>query len=317
MRCFIFRVKNSVFKLLEFKVLIVLIAMLCFNFLESQNQQLELKISNDKIVFLDRYYTNGIHLTYRRKIEKALVFSKRDNNELLLNVTLGNETYTPKNLTSFNNRDFDRPYAGWLFFNFEIGRIKHKSALFIALESGITGEESLAGKLQTRFHELLRIESMPTWADEIAFNWLFNLKLNQIQEFKINKSSSLQNRIGASLGSKDTFIKNEVYYFIGKFNDFKNSSRINQITSKTSNEFYGFASVGYKYVLLNSLIQGSPFSNNDPFTTLATSHILNFKSGIVLKFKKNIFAFNYNYNTKETPLSVSHSYGSLTYAFSF
>lgn len=309
--------KNNCYKHGYMKYVMLIIFLLHVNLLVSQSQQLELKISNDKIVFIDRYYTNGIHLTYRKQLEQDFLFSKQDHNNLQLNVTLGNETYTPKNLTSFNNQDFDRPYAGWLFFNIEIGNIKQKSAFYVSIDTGITGKESLAGHLQTKFHELLKIESMPTWVDQIAFKWLFNAKILQVQEFNINKNNSVQNHFKASLGNKDTFVTNDVYYFIGKFNNFQDSSRIDQISSKASAEVYGYVAAGYKYLILNSLIQGSPFTNNDSFTAIATNHVFNISSGFVVNIKSNIFKLVYNYNTKETPLSRSHSYGALTYGFSF
>lgn len=293
------------------------IILLYSGFAISQNQQLDLTISNDKFVFQDRYYTSGLHLSYRRDLKQSLLFLKQENSRLQFNFTVGNETYTPTNLTSFNNRDFDRPYAGWLFGKLELGRINKKSALFIGAESGVTGEESLAGKLQIELHEFLNIDSKPTWVDEIAYKWLFNFKVLQVNDFQINKKSSIQNRINASLGSKDTYIANEVFYFFGKFNDFQNSSRLNIVDTTQSKEFYGFVSAGYKYVLLNALIQGSAFNDEDPFTSIATNSVFKLSAGVVLKTKKNIIKLGYYYNTKETPLSSSHTYGALTFGFNF
>ena len=287
------------------------------NFLISQNQQLELTISNDKFVFLDRYYTSGLHLTYRKGLDKNLFFLKKENNKLQLNVTVANETYTPSNLNSFDNRDFDRPYAGWLFGKIELGRIKQKAALFFAVELGVTGEESLAGKMQIAIHEFLNIDSRPTWTDQIAFKWLFNFKASHINNFKLNHNSSIQNQISASLGSKDTFVGNEVSYVFGNFNNFQNSSRLNLVDVNQTKEFFGFISAGYKYVALNSLIQGSSFNNKDPFTAIATKHIFQLSVGSVLRTKKHLFKLGYYYNTKETPLSTHHVYGALTYGYSF
>jgi len=83
-----------------------------------------LRVDNDKLSSIDRYYTSGLFITYRKNLENNFIFNKTENNALQLNVTLGNETYTPKNLKSFNTDDFDRPYAGWFFLKTELGRIK-------------------------------------------------------------------------------------------------------------------------------------------------------------------------------------------------
>lgn len=293
--------------------LIVLVAHLAM----SQNQQIELAIANDKFVFTDRYYTSGIHLAYRRILNARLPFLMGENDKLQLNITLANETYSPENLTSFNNEDFDRPYAGWFSGKVELGIIKQKSALFVAVESGITGKESLAGKLQIRFHELLNIGSRPTWADEISFKWLVNLQAIQVNDLKLNDWSSIQNRISASVGSKDTFFANDVYCFFGKFTKFQNSSRLQVLDVNQAKEFFGFVSGGYRYVALNTLIQGSSFNNNDVFTSIALKHVFKLSAGAVLRRKKSMVRLGYYYNTAETPRSKNHVYGAVTYGFVF
>ncbi len=283
----------------------------------SQNQQIELFVANDKIVFTDRYYTSGLHLSYRKVLKESLSFLRTENNKLQFNITIANETYSPENLTSFDNDDFDRPYAGWFSGKAEIGIVKRQSALFFAVESGITGEQSLAGRLQIKFHELLNIESRPSWADEINFNWLLNFQVVQVSNFEINKWSNIQNLVSASIGSKDTFFANEVYCFFGKFSDFQNSSRLHLLDTKQTKEFFGFISGGYKYVALNALIQGNPFNNNDVFTAVALRHVLKFGAGAVLRKKKNIVKLGFYYNTAESLFSKSHVYGAATYGFIF
>jgi len=305
-------IKDKLNKFLKLKHVFVFF-LLFSAILISQNQQLELTISNDKFVFLDRYYTSGLHFVYRKKLDKNFLFLKEENNNLQLNITVGNETYTPKNLTSFDNRDFDRPYAGWLFGKIELVRVKEQSALFIAIESGITGRESLAGKLQIALHKLLNIDSRPTWADEIAYKWLVNTKTAYINNFKLNAKSSIQNQINASLGSKDTYISNDISYFFGRLNNFQNSTRLNLVDVNQTKEFFGFISAGYKYLALNALIQGSHSNSEDPFTSIAQRHIFQLSTGGVLRTKNHLFKLTYYYNTKETPLATHHVYGALTY----
>ena len=282
----------------------------------SQNQQLEVKISNDKFVFDDKYYTSGIHIIYKRGLENAFIFPKEDDSKLRLGVSLGNETFTPSNLFSFNTNDFDRPYAGWLFGRLELSKIKTNTALSLIIESGVTGKESLAGKLQIAFHDLLSLD-VPTWADEISYKWLFNFKLLKTFDFKLNKTSHFQNRTEVSLGSKDTYLENNAYVFLGKLNKFQNSYRSGVVTSNDIKEYYVFFAGGYRYVMLNTLIQGSPFNNNDPFTSIAEKHVFNLKAGGVLRTRRNIFKLEYIYNTKETPMSKSHIYGAFTFGFIF
>ncbi len=287
----------------------------CAHSVLSQQQQIELQISNDKFVLLDRYYTSGLHVTYRKTLNKGFLFQAQEEDRFQLNISIGNETYTPKNLTSFDKNDLDRPYAGWLFGKVELGKLKEKSAFFVALESGITGEEALSGKLQIALHEFLNIDSRPTWVDEIAYKWLFNVKMLQLNEFITGTKTSFINQFSASLGSKDTYIGNDIFYFFGKQNKLNNSVRINALVRDGSKEFFGFVSGGYRYVVLNTLIQGSPFNSNDPFTTHAEQSVFRASAGMVLKTKKSIYKLVYHANSKETPSSQSHVYGAFTIGF--
>ncbi|WP_413974230.1 lipid A-modifier LpxR family protein [Hyunsoonleella sp. 2307UL5-6] len=293
-----------------------MVLFLGFQVLESQNQQLDIKISNDKFVFQDKYYTSGLHISYRKYLKNKFLFKQQKSQRLQLNILVGNETYTPSNLSSFNTNDFDRPYAGWLFVGVELAKIKFKSALFLSVESGITGEESLAGKLQNAFHELLNIEK-PTWQDEIAYKWLFNFKIKQVYDIPLGNSTSIQNHSSVSVGSKDIYLKNSLFLFFGKFNTLQNSSRLNALSSVSKKEFFGFIGGSYKYVALNTLIQGSPFNDSDAFTSIAEKNIYSLQAGSVLRTRRNIFKLEYIYNSKETPLSTSHIFGAFTFGFVF
>lgn len=283
---------------------------------QNSNEQLELKVENDKLVLDDKYYTSGFFLTYRKDIDQDFIFKKKETQKIQLNITLGNETYTPTDLQSIDTRDFDRPYAGWLFTKFEVGNIKENSALFLALEAGITGEEALSGSIQTWAHDFLNID-IPTWIQEIEFKFLVNLKAQYILNKRLGKSHALQYRVEPALGTKDIFLSNNVAYTFGRINNFNASSRNNIIDRQNSNEFYGFFNLGHRYVLHNTLLQGSLDFNDQTFTTSSQPHVFQFAFGGVLKWNRNIVGLAYNFNTKETSESSSHAYGSLRYSRNF
>ncbi len=286
-------------------------------FFVAQNQQIDFNIANDKFFLTDRYFTSGVYVSYKRKISGPSVFKKQANHVLQLNVTLGNEVYTPQDISSFRSFEFDRPYAGWFSLNLELGKIAPQSAWFFTLETGITGRESLAGESQIKFHKLLNIQSRPTWVDEIAFSWLTNVKFLQVNNFILNKKNEIQNHANFAFGSKDVYVQNKVYYFLGNFNNFQNSSRLSNTIGSIDKELFCFASIGYKYVLYNALIQGNLLDNDDPFTTQIVPDVFLFSIGSGLKINKNKFRLELFYNTKETPDSRSHAYGSLAYGFVF
>ena len=281
---------------------------------QEHTQQFELKVENDKIVSVDKYYTSGLFLTYRKELSSNFIFKKHEHNKLQFNFTVGNETYTPTNLMSIDTRDFDRPYAGWLFAKAELGNIKNNSALFFGVETGITGEEALSGKIQMWAHEFFNIE-VPTWTQEIEYKFLINLKVRYLVNKKLSKSTAIQYLVEPSLGTKDIYILNSANYAFGHISSFSKSSRNNFIGDKK--ELFGFISLGYKYVLHNTLIQGSLDYNDATFTTNREPHVFELKVGGVTSFGKNTLKLIYNFNTGETPTSTSHSYGTLSYSRNF
>ncbi len=281
------------------------------------NEQFELKIENDKFLLVDRYYTGGHFLSYRKSISTHFIFKKKQDNTVLLNYKIGNEIYTPKNLSSFNTDDFDRPFAGWLFGSFEVGTIDESSAKFLTFETGITGNESLSGDLQVWFHEVLGLDNFTSWEEEIEFKWLFNFKYQYLRNWNLNERNTLQYEFFPAVGTKDIFLENNIHYFFGNYNELKNSSRLGSIDATSTKEFYGLISAGYRYVAHNTLIQGSIFKEDVLFTTDISHHIFKLKFGAVYKTKRNAFKLIYNFNSKETPLSTSHGFGTFIFSRDF
>lgn len=306
---------NLIFGLYRIFLLLVLSTTLLHA--QDVNEQLVFTLSNDKFADDDKYFTNGLYFNYKRILPKSFFLEKTNDNKLQLNIGIGNEIYSPTSISSVSSADFDRPFAGWLFARLAVGSIQQKKAFFVITETGITGKESLAGTLQVALHDFFNIDSRPTWKDEISFKWLVNFKTNHVFDVGSNSNNAFQYRISPSFGTKDIFLENEVSYFFGRLNSFQNSSRTAIVGKGALKEFYGYVSAGYKYVVHNTLIQGGIFADNDAFTTDITNHILKAAVGAVLQSKRNLFKVSYHFNTKETPLSTSHIYGSLSYSRSF
>ncbi len=280
-------------------------------------QKIGFVLSNDKFADNDKYFTNGIYLNYSKLLPKSFILTKKEDTKLQLSLSLGNEIYSPENLSSTKSSDFDRPYAGWLFGTFQIGSINKNIANFISLETGITGPESYAGKLQVAIHNTFDIAPIPTWTDEIAYKWLFNFKTKHIFNILATTKNALHYSISPSLGTKDIYVENNISYYFGKLNTFQNSSRVTMVDNSAAKEIFGYLAIGHTYVAHNTLIEGAIYSSNDPYTIAASKNVLRVEIGAVLHAKKNTFKIYYNYNSKETDIATSHVYGSLAYSRSF
>ena len=289
------------------------------NTLYSQNinEQIEFRLDNDKFFFIDRYYTSGLFIGYKKQLDNDFLFKKKEGEKLQLNLFIGNETYTPTDLSSLDASRFDRPFAGWLFLSAGVNKLRENSLLSWDLEGGITGRASLAGLIQQGFHDLFDLGNRPTWIEEINFKVLFNLKFKYLYNLQLDDKNVFEFQVEPTLGTKDIFIENGVRYTFGKINSFNHSSRIGAIDSSLTNEFYGLLGIAHRYVIHNTILQGGITRNETSFTVSPTRNIFKLEAGAVLKRKRNTFKLILNFNTRESAIATSHRFGSIIYARSF
>ena len=287
-----------------------------FSIAQEYNNQIELKLDNDEFLLSDKYYTSGIFFSYKRNIKKDLLFFKIEKGKIQYQFSFGNQMFTPQDIDYENINRFHRPYAGWLFGKLKTGHIKDKSAFFLGIETGITGKESLAKTFQDWAHSRVGIRKA-TWVEQISYKWLVNLEAQFLYSLISNQKESLMFSSKPIIGTKDLLIDNSLYYFFGKFSELKNSSRFSILNTSIKKEFFGFISFGHKYVFHNTLIEGSISNNDVLFTTDAEKNIFKWRIGLVSKNKKSVFKLSYNFNSKETPLSKFHGFGSISYGVNF
>ncbi len=278
--------------------------------------KLSFTMENDKMALLDQYYTCGIMVSYNRSLKKDLLFFKVDKAKQQIGVALRHEVYTPRNITSTNVLDFDRPYAGWFGLATKVLSVREKQASVFGVEIGVTGRQSGAGSLQTWWHNVLNVEK-PTWEQEIGNKFLINFKTKYIFNIISKKHCVLDSKIETILGLKDVNLATGVDLAFGKLNDFNNSNRIGIINKIYNREFYGVVGFNYKYVLHNTLIQGDLNYNDTNFTSLLNRHLIKIKTGVHCKWRRFLISLECYFLSKETPRSYEHAYGSLAYGYYF
>ncbi|NER14822.1 DUF2219 family protein [Leptobacterium flavescens] len=273
---------------------------------------------NDFFTRSDRYYSFGTWFNYSRALESDFIFRKEDDGVLQLNFSLFQAGYSPDELDERNTDVFDYPFSGWLSVSSEILKANRKNLWGLQLEAGVTGNASLAGKLQIWYHDLLDFGDEPTWEAQIPGEFMLNLKGRYIADFRLSEKGgaffSLESN--ASLGTKDIFVQQGLTFSFGRRRTLHQSSLYN-IIGNDQTEFFGYVGASYRYVAHNSLIEGSFLNDNAPFTLDAETHLLFFKAGVTLNIKRSIFKVEYRANSKETPLARNHSFISLAFGRNF
>lgn len=281
---------------------------------EPYKQQVSLQHDNDFVFAIDRYYTAGTFIGYSRLLEGDFIFKREEDASIQLDVRLGQETYTPRELFE---RDFDlleRPYAGYLFISGLVSKVKKSHIWSLQGEFGLAGPQSLAGDFQIKYHELIDT-FIPVWEGEIVNSFHVNFQGKYIKNVALDasylfKNVSLQSIV--SIGTRSTFVEQEVKTYIGKRSSLATSSAFNRIGNEP--EFYGYVGFAYRYVVNNALIEGHPFGDDSPFTLDAVPSIGRFTSGVVYRKGRVTYNMAYNYTTKETPREGRLQYATITIA---
>lgn len=284
---------------------------------ERRLQQFSVQHDNDFIFAIDRYYTAGTFLQYDRQLDKGFIFNRSDSYPLQLQVRLGQETYTPRELFETNVDLLERPYAGYAFLSGQLSQATQKHIITLRAEVGLAGEQSLAGVFQIAYHEFIN-EFIPVWAEEIGNSVHINGYGTFIRDFDIPNSNLFKNfalQSEVAYGSRRIFARQEALLFLGKRDALGSSSSFGRLGSKE--EFYGFIGGGGEYVFLNALIQGNPLGDDSPFTLPSTDVVLSLQAGATYRGLKNTYSAIYRFRTRETEREGRSQFVSFIFARRF
>jgi lipid A 3-O-deacylase len=115
-----------------------------------------LQLENDLTQDTDRHYTHGTRLTCTQPDGSVPEWMDLglfpEGGKQRLSFSLGQNIYTPEDLTSRNPPTTDRPYAGWLYAG--LGMTSDTGTLFdsFELDLGIVGPQSYAEQVQKFVH---------------------------------------------------------------------------------------------------------------------------------------------------------------------
>ncbi len=83
---------------------------------------------------------------------------------------IGQEMYTPSGATKVTRPEPGaRPYAGWLYASATLRVATSTSSEAVTVETGVTGSPSLAGQIQTAWHQLIGYPRALGWSHQIPF----------------------------------------------------------------------------------------------------------------------------------------------------
>lgn len=282
-------------------------------FLQTDNDFLVPNLESDK------NYTYGIFAGFRLKRDssKLFVFSRKARHTVhafeagLMGWT---PNYEAKDFDPFDSRD--RPFAGWLYLQYDQQYFFQKAFFTVGLQVGTMGEDAQAGKVQNEFHEFAGFEFVRGWETQVPEFIGFNL-VGEYQNIFYSKASSFFYYKGAiSLGSVLTHTDNRIGLAFGRNPTIFGFTRLPNETER--NPFFAQIDGGINYTLHDATLEGNPFSDKEFLNDKAFDNSTLIAS-FSIKYLTDQWAFIFNgtYESEVVQGSNSHRFGKVTVVKAF
>lgn len=277
--------------------------------------QIEFRHDNDFILLTDRYYSSGLFLNYRHRLQNS-VFR---NGEEQLFFGIKQEAHTPFNTETNMISEMDRPYVGYLGLTSGWSRFTAQSGIDLSLQLGIAGEASGGGGFQRWYHNAIVISDPPVWVDEMESSFHVNLYGSYLYEWKLAPnpfSIYAMLKSEAALGSKDTYLKPQAAIYFGRRNETKKSLAYHRVAD-ADKEIYFALLLDYTFVFHNALFEGNAFGDNSIFLVDPNTSVFSFGVDFRHRIGQNNYWVGYRYNASEANTTKPHRFIVLSYARSF
>lgn len=246
----------------------------------SQERYLHLQLDNDIFDYTDRFYTNGIRISF---ISPGL--SKNPLNNILIpywrwrginyyGMSLVQDLFTPSTTKIGGILIGDRPYAAYLYIGSSkvTNDIQHRVRLTSEIQIGIIGPSSFGEYVQRTFHDAVPTNNEPLgWEFQIRNDVLLNYYARVEKGIVSLPWLTLLIYGSGSIGTVYTNIAGGTYVRSGWFNPYFSSllfskRSLNRIRHARNVQFYFFADFSGKAVGYDATLQGGMFNRTSPYT---------------------------------------------------
>jgi hypothetical protein len=140
-----------------------------------EGSEIQLFIENDTLARTDRYYTNGIKfgggapfdILQLPATEILKQLAPHAEGAIHLGLFLGQNMYTPKDITIKAPQPLDRPWAAWLYLGGVAQRAKGNRLDTVEIDLGLVGPSALGKEVQTEWHRLIGVRQPVGWHNQI------------------------------------------------------------------------------------------------------------------------------------------------------
>lgn len=191
---------------------------------DPRGNELQFFIENDSFGSSDQYYTNGLKLGVGVRGECLYGLFKRPSDELLKKIRelggsdigkasnfglfIGQNMYTPRDITIAAPQPFDRPWAAWSYIGTAAQVVTDNRLHTVEVDLGFVGPPALGKQVQTFWHE--QVVDAPTpmgWGNQIRAEP--GILLTYVHKRRIGDADGLQlvPHVGFSTGTIMTHVR--------------------------------------------------------------------------------------------------------------
>ena len=146
--------------------------------LDLRGSEIQIFIENDSFSGSDKYYTNGIKIgggIPADKVSKLFTFTPNTLLDAITNgasnhfgLFIGQNLYTPRNITIAAPQPNDRPWAAWAYIGAVAQSVKEDRLHTVEVDVGFVGAPALGRQAQTFWHEYIVDAPEPKgWGNQI------------------------------------------------------------------------------------------------------------------------------------------------------
>ncbi len=246
--------------------------------------ELQLFIENDFLSGTDRYYTNGIKFGIGASGTPLGELLKLPADGLLGRITsfdgsvphfglfLGQNMYTPRDITIAAPQPNDRPWAAWLYLG-GVAQVAHGDKLHtVEVDVGVTGPAALGDPVQSNWHKLFGFEQPKGWVTQAPSEPAFMVSYLQKRRYGSANGIQVVPHAGVTVGTVLTLARAGGIVRIGS-----NMTGFGQDTIEPGGamlqntrtrkpcpdwqpcEWFAFIGVDYRAVAYNTFLDGPVF----------------------------------------------------------
>lgn len=290
-----------------------------------QENYFKFNYDNDFFSQTDRYYTQGIQLSFIHPIVRYSPFSRAlfqlKNALNYYGIHAQQDCFTPKSIRIDTIMFGERPYTGTILISHSLNSLNKEKKLVLQtqLDVGGIGKCARCEDEQKAIHKALDNIAPLSWEYQLANDFVINYRAKLEKAIIYKKYFELMLNGNARAGTLYTDLGTGLNTRFGFFDPYFNNLGLSKDRASRKFKIYGNIKASAKLVGYNATLQGGIFSkdiyvidadNLERFVFTGTAEI-------VVAFKRFSITYSRTYITQEYHTGVDHGWGGIYFIAAF